>query len=257
MLDFLINDGVATLTMNRPEVHNAFNDAFIAAFQDKLEALRDDSSVRAVVLRGSGRSFSAGADLEWMRRMASYSVEENKADAQALARLLYTLNTLPKPTIAVVHGAAFGGGVGLVAACDIAIASDAAIFSLSEARLGLIPATIAPYVVSAMGERVCRRLFLTAERFSAQAAARYGLVHEVVSAGQIEDAVRQVLHDIAQGGPGAQSEAKALIAYVAANSLDEALLDTTASWIARQRSSAEGKEGVSAFLAKRPPAWIG
>ena len=182
-------DGVATVTLNRAEVHNAFNDTVIADLTGVLRRLGDDDKVRAVVLRAEGKSFSAGADLGWMQRMAGYGHAENLADAGALAELMRVLNFLPKPTVARVQGAAFGGGVGLVACCDIAIASDAASFSLSEVRLGLIPAVISPYVVAAIGERAARRYFLTAERFDADEALRIGLVHQVVPADQLDSAV--------------------------------------------------------------------
>ena len=186
-------DGVATVTLNRADVHNAFNDAVIADLTDALRRLGDDDKVRAVVLRAEGKSFSAGADLGWMQRMAGYGHAENLRDAGALAELMRVLNFLPKPTVARVQGAAFGGGVGLVACCDIAIASDAAAFSLSEVRLGLIPAVISPYVVAAIGERAARRYFLTAERFDAAEALRIGLVHQVVPADQLDAAVDAIL----------------------------------------------------------------
>ena len=194
-------DGVATVTLNRAEVHNAFNDTVIADLTGVLRRLGDDDKVRAVVLRAEGKSFSAGADLGWMQRMAGYGHAENLADAGALAELMRVLNFLPKPTVARVQGAAFGGGVGLVACCDIAIASDAASFSLSEVRLGLIPAVISPYVVAAIGERAARRYFLTAERFDADEALRIGLVHQVVPADQLDSAVDTILTRLSEGGP--------------------------------------------------------
>jgi methylglutaconyl-CoA hydratase len=248
-------DGVATVTLNRAEVHNAFNDAIIADLTGTLRRLGDDDKVQAVVLRAEGKSFSAGADLGWMQRMANYGHAENLADAGALAELMRVLNFLPKPTVARVQGAAFGGGVGLVACCDIAIASDAASFSLSEVRLGLIPAVISPYVVAAIGERAARRYFLTAERFGADEALRIGLVHQVVPADQLDSAVDTILTRLSEGGPAAQRAAKDLIFAVAHRPIDAGLIHDTAERIATIRASAEGREGLAGFLEKRKPAW--
>ncbi len=250
-----IEDGVARLILAQPEKHNAFDDAIIAAFTTALEQVGDDGSVRVVVLSGEGKSFSAGADLDWMRRMADYDEAENLADAKALAVMLRTLNELPKPTIARVHGATFGGGVGLVACCDIAVASEAAIFCLSEARLGLAPSTISPYVVAAMGAHNARRYFLTAERFDGVAAERIGLVHMVTAPDQLDTAVDGLISALLQNGPMAIAECKGLIRNVANRSVDAALIEGTAQHIARVRASAEGKEGVRAFLEKRPATW--
>ena len=250
-------DGVATVTLNRPELHNAFNDTVIADLTRILAGLGADPAVRVVVLRAAGKSFSAGADLGWMRRMAGYSADENFADAMGLAYLMHSLDRLPKPTVAVVQGAAFGGGVGLVAACDIAIAAEGASFCLSEVKLGLIPAVISPYVVAAMGERACRRYFLTAERFSAAEALRLGLVHAVVEAGALEAALAGILERLRDGGPEAQSAAKELIFAVAGRPVDDALIRDTARRIAGRRASAEGREGTAAFLEKRQPVWGG
>jgi methylglutaconyl-CoA hydratase len=249
------DDGVATVTLNRAEVHNAFNDTVIADLTGVLRRLGDDNKVRAVVLRAEGKSFSAGADLGWMQRMAGYGHAENLADAGALAELMRVLNFLPKPTVARVQGAAFGGGVGLVACCDIAIASDAASFSLSEVRLGLIPAVISPYVVAAIGERAARRYFLTAERFGADEALRIGLVHQVVPADQLDSAVDTILTRLSEGGPAAQRAAKDLIFTVAHRPIDAGLIHDTAERIATIRASAEGREGLAGFLEKRKPAW--
>jgi methylglutaconyl-CoA hydratase len=246
---------IATVTLDRPEVHNVFNDTIIAGLSGTFAALAADDRARIVVLRASGKSFSAGADLGWMQRMADYSTDDNVADAMALAGMLHTLDTCPKPTVAMVQGPAYGGGVGLVAACDVAIASRAASFALSEVRLGLIPAVISPYLIAAIGERACRRYFLTAERFSAEEAHRLGLVHEVVAPEQLEAAVAAVVARLGEGGPHAQAEAKALIRAVARKPLDETLRRETAERIARQRAAAEAREGVSAFLQKRQPAW--
>lgn len=256
MLQTEISDGVATLRMNRPEVHNAFDDALIAALSAELLRLDHAPMVRVVVLAANGRSFSAGADLNWMQRMAGYSEAENLRDAAAMAGLMRTLHDLHKPTIARVQGAAFGGGVGLVACCDIAIASDEAVFSLSEVRLGLIPSVISPYVIAAIGEREARRYFLTAERFDAAQAGRIGLVHEVVNAGALDAAVASMAAHLLKGGPQALAAAKKLIADVARHPLDDALVGETAKRIASIRVSAEGREGLSSFLEKRPPAWV-
>lgn len=247
---------VATLTMNRPQVHNAFDEELIAAMTAALAGFGDDPSVRAVVLRGAGKSFSAGADLGWMQRMAGYSQEENRADAMGLARLMRALNDCPKPTIALVQGAAFGGGVGLVAACDIALAAEGATFCLSEVRLGLIPAVISPYVVAAMGERAARRYFVTAERFSARQALAHGLVSEVHAAEELDSACQRIVAEILKGAPMAQADAKRLVADVAHQPPGEELMTLTAERIAVRRASPEGREGVAAFLAKRQPGWV-
>jgi methylglutaconyl-CoA hydratase len=250
-----IDGGVARLILAQPKKHNAFDDAIIAAFTEALERVGNDASVRVVVLSGEGKSFSAGADLEWMRRMADYGDAENLADARALAAMLQRLNDLPKPTIARVQGATFGGGVGLVACCDIAIASDAAIFCLSEARLGLTPSTISPYVVAAMGAHNARRYFLTAERFDGAVAERIGLVHMVTKPDRLDAAVDDFIAALLRNGPMAIAECKALIRRVAAGPVDGPMIEDTAQHIARVRASAEGKEGVRAFLEKRPAAW--
>ena len=248
-------DGVATVTLNRAEVHNAFNDTVIADLTGVLRRLGDDDKVRAVVLRADGKSVSAGADMGWIQRMANYGHAENLADAGALAELMRVLNFLPKPTVARVQGAAFGGGVGLVACCDIAIASDAVSFSLSEVRLGLIPAVISPYVVAAIGERAARRYFLTAERFGADEALCIGLVHQVVPADQLDSAVDTILTRLSEGGPTAPRAAKDLIFTVAHRPIDAGLIHDTAERIATIRASAEGREGLAGFLEKRKPAW--
>ncbi len=248
--------GVATLTLNRFELHNAFDDRLIAALTLELQELQADPTVRVVVLAAAGKSFSAGADLNWMRRMAGYSWEENLADAQVLAELMRTLNYLSKPTIARVQGAAYGGGVGLVSCCDIAIAADTAVFSLSEVKLGLIPAVISPYVVSAIGARQARRYFLTGERFSAREAQRIGLIHEVTPAEVLDEAVQAVLADLAGSGPVAMSAAKDLIDRVGRGAIDAAMIEDTAQRIATIRTGAEGREGLTAFLEKRQPGWL-
>lgn len=255
MLQTEIKDGVATLRMNRPDVHNAFDDALIAALTAELRRLEQLPEARVIVLAANGKSFSAGADLNWMRRMATYSKEENLRDAMALAGLMRTLDGVKKPTIARVQGAAFGGGVGLVACCDIAIASTEAAFSLSEVRLGLIPSVISPYVIAAIGEREARRYFLTAERFDAMEARRIGLVHEVVDSDALDEAVAKIAGQLLKGGPQALAAAKKLIADVSRRSMDDALSAETARRIAAIRVESEGREGLAAFLEKRPPAW--
>ncbi len=247
--------GVARITLTRSKVHNAFNDILIAELTRSLEGLASDPRVRAVVLAAQGRSFSAGADLKWMKRMAGYGREENLADARALAGLMRTLNELPKPTLALVQGSAFGGGVGLVACCDIALAAQTASFSLSEVKLGLIPAVISPYVVAKIGQSAARRYVLTAERFSAEEALRLGLVHEVVPDEQLEGRGERRLKSLLEGGPEAQAEAKELVRAVAGRPLDDALAEDTAGRIATVRAGAEAREGIAAFLAKRKPSW--
>jgi methylglutaconyl-CoA hydratase len=250
-----IDKGVGRLILNRPELHNAFDDRLIAQLTAALLSLEADKRVRFVVLAAAGKSFSAGADLAWMQRMAGYSEAENLEDARALAGLMSTLDRLAKPTVALVQGAAFGGGVGLVACCDIAIASEAASFSLSEVKLGLVPAVIGPYVVAAMGPRAARRFILTAERVSAQQARDLGLVHEVVPADQLEAAGEEVLAHLAQGGPEAQADAKELVQSLAGRPIGRALVEETAERIARIRVGAEAREGLAAFLDKRAPDW--
>ena len=254
--EVVVRDAVATLTLARPEIHNAFDEVLIAQLTEALIELDDDSSVRAVVLAGAGKSFCAGADLNWMRRMAAFAPEENLADANALAAMLRALNALSKPTIARVHGAAYGGGVGLVAACDIAIGSDLASFALSEAKLGLIPATIGPYVIEAIGARQARRYFLTGERFDAAQALSIGLLHEVVTAAGLDQRIGEILRLLKAAGPAAQFECKALIRGVAHRPIDADVIAGTARHIAAVRGSDEGREGVAAFLAKRPPSWL-
>ncbi len=246
--------GVATVTLNRPQLHNAFDDALIAELTDVLEAYGADPAVRAVVLTGAGKSFSAGADLGWMKRMAGYSYAENLADAAGLARLMNVLDRLPKPTIGLINGAAYGGGVGLVACCDIAIASERASFCLSEVKLGLLPAAISPYVVAAIGQRQARRYFQTAEVIPADEARRIGLVHEVVPADQMDAARDRILGAIFQGAPGAQADSKDLV-FTVDRPLSDEVMAETGRRIALRRASEEGREGVGAFLAKREPAW--
>jgi methylglutaconyl-CoA hydratase len=248
----------ATLTLDRARVHNAFDDTLIAEITDALESLGSDAGVHALVLTGAGATFSAGADLNWMRRMAAAGADENRADALRLAKLLRTLQFFPKPTVARINGAAYGGGVGLVACCDIAIGVEGAKFSLSEVKLGLVPATIAPYVVQAIGPRQARRLFVSAEIFDATEAARIGLLHRCVPADQLDETVDRQLHHLAKGGPLAQHEAKQLALRTAGMTVESAeRVDTeNAALIARLRVSPEGQQGLSAFLEKRSPPWL-
>jgi methylglutaconyl-CoA hydratase len=249
-------DGSVWITLNRPEIHNAFDDQLIAELTAELARLAEDPGARVAVLTGSGKSFSAGADLNWMRRTATYGEAENLADARALAKLMATLNELPKPTIARVNGAALGGGTGLIACCDIVIASAAAVFGTTEVRLGLIPAVIGPYVIAAIGVRQARRLMLTGERIDAAEAARIGLVHEVAEADQLDGALEAVLGHLLQGGPGALAAAKRLAQDLAGRPIGPDLIDATARRIAALRATPEAREGVAAFLAKRPANWL-
>lgn len=250
-------DGVATLTLNRPEAHKAFDEEVIAALTANLDKLRDDRSIHAVVLRGAGKSFSAGADLNWMKRAAGFTDQQNKGDALALAAMLNKLNTLPKVTIASVQGVAMGGGLGLVACCDIVIAETDTMFSLSEVKLGLIPATISPYVLRAIGERQARRYFQTAERFNAKIAQQIGLVHELAE--DEEDRAEKlaaILASVAANGPYAMAASKQLCLDLAGKPVTQDLMNDTATRIAQTRSGSEAKEGLGAFLEKRKPSWI-
>jgi methylglutaconyl-CoA hydratase len=247
--------GVATLTLNRPERRNAFDDALIAELSDAFARVGADEAVRALVLTGAGAAFSAGGDLAWMRRMAGYGFDENYADAMRLAAMFRALNELPKPTIARVNGAAYAGGVGLICCCDIAVASESAQFAISEARLGLVPATIGPYVAAAIGARAARRYCLTAETFPAADALRIGLVHECAPEGTLDAAVERVIAAILAGGPMAQTRAKRLISEVKDRAVDESVMALTARTIAEARASDEGREGVASFLEKRKPRW--
>ncbi|MDG2536150.1 enoyl-CoA hydratase-related protein [Dyella jiangningensis] len=249
--------GVRRITLNRPQVHNAFDDVLIAELSEALAAAGGDAAVRAVVLTGEGASFSAGADLNWMRGMASAGEAENREDSLRLASLMRTLQFLPKPTIARVNGAAYGGGVGLIACCDIAIGVDSARFGLTEVKLGLVPAVISPYVIHAIGLRHARRLFLTGELFDAATAQDIGLLHRCVPAEQLDEAVDGTLALLAKAGPVAQAEAKQLALRMAgATEADAERIDRdNAALIARLRVSDEGQEGLGAFLGKRAPRW--
>jgi methylglutaconyl-CoA hydratase len=248
---------VARVILARADKHNAFDAALIAELAATFRAVGSDSDVRVVVLAADGKSFSAGADLNWMRESAAYGEAENLADAEKLAAMLRALDAVPKPTIAAVQGPVYGGGVGLVAACDIAIASDAALFSLSEVRLGLIPAVISPYVVRAMGMRRARRYALTGERFDAASALAAGLLHEVVPAAALETRVAAICTLLAEAAPGAQASVKALLRTIEGRAVDPALNAETAGWIARVRAGEEAREGIAAFLEKRKPRWSG
>jgi methylglutaconyl-CoA hydratase len=255
-IEVVVRNAIALVTLNRPNVHNAFNETLIAELTAALRALAADESVRAVVLLGAGPSFCAGADLHWMKKMAAFSNAENLADAKALATMLSTLNEMPKPTIARVHGSAFGGGVGLVACCDVAIGAHDATFAFSEAKLGLIPATISPYVIEAIGARAARRYFLSAERFTAAEAFRLGLLHDLAVLPELDAKINELLGFLVTAGPQAQAEAKLLIRAVAHRPIDAAVIADSARRIARARATPEAKEGIAAFLGKRRAAWV-
>ena len=254
-LQVLAEGPVRRLRLDRAELHNAFDAGLVATLTAALAEAGADPDVRVVVLEGAGASFSAGADLNWMRGMAAAGEAENREDSLALARLMRTLDELPKPTIARVHGAAFGGGVGLVACCDIAIGVPEAKFGLTESRLGLLPAVISPYVLAAIGPRNARRYFATAEVFDAAEALRIGLLHQVVLADKLDDAVQKQVALLLKAAPLASASAKRLVRDVAAQRDSDALDAANAALIARLRVSPEGQEGLSAFLDKRPPTW--
>jgi len=250
------NGATAVLRLNRPEVRNAFDDVMIAEVDHAVRELGRDDTVRVIVVGAAGRAFCAGADLNWMRRMASFSDAENHADALRLANMLAALSTCPKPVIARIHGDCYAGGLGLAAACDIAIAADIAGFCLSEVKLGLIPATISPYVIAAMGERAAGRYMVTGERFSANEALRVGLVHAVVAAEQLDSQIATLVSGLLANSPHAMQEAKRLIRDISKRPIDAALIEDTAHRIASMRASLEGREGVGAFLERRRPAWF-
>jgi methylglutaconyl-CoA hydratase len=248
-----VADHVAWLTLNRPEVHNAFDDRMIAELLDALAAVRNNNQVRVLVLRSEGKNFSAGADLGWMRSMAAKDYDENIADAAELSRLMQELDELPQPTIALVQGAAFGGAVGLAACCDIALATPASSFCLSEVKIGLIPAVISPYVMRAIGTRQARRYMLTAERFSAEEALRIGLVHDVAE--DLQQTAQPLIEALINNSPAAVTAAKSLAMAVDQQPLNANTRQLTIERIAEIRVSAEGQEGLSAFLEKRAPNW--
>jgi methylglutaconyl-CoA hydratase len=247
---------VALIGLARPKVHNAFDEVMIAELTEAVRQASEDASVRALVIHGTGASFCAGADLDWMKRVAGYGHAENLADAKALAAMLSTIANCPKPTVAGVNGNAFGGGVGLIACCDVAIGASDASFAFSEAKLGLVPATIAPYVVAAIGARHAQRYFVSGERFTAAEAYRLGLRHDIAPPVELEARVNEVLGALLLAGPQAQREAKLLVRAVADRAIDAALIADTAERIARLRASEEGREGVAAFLGKRSPSWV-
>lgn len=255
-LEIVREAGVATIWMNRPDVHNAFNAQLIADLTTACIALDADDAVRAVVLAGRGKSFSAGADLNWMKAAGEASEAENFADAMKLAGMLRTLAEMKKPTIARVHGAALGGGMGLASACDICIAGDKAVFATSEVKFGIIPSAISPYVIRAIGERQAYRYFQTAERITAARAAALGLAHEAVVTEELDAKVKEVVEALLQGGPKSQAAAKDLIRAVANRPVSNAVVEDTARRIASLRVTPEAKEGLAAFLDKRPAAWI-
>jgi methylglutaconyl-CoA hydratase len=256
-LDIQRDGAVAHVFLNRPEVRNAFNDAVIGELTAAFTALGQDSTLRAIVLGGHGKAFCAGADLSWMRAMADYSWEQNRADAQALADMLYTVWRCPVPVVGRIHGDCYAGGVGLAAVCDVLVASEAAGFCLSEAKLGLLPGTISPYVIRALGEQASRRYFVTAERFSAAQAHALGFVHELCTAESLDARVDEIVAALCANGPMAVRACKQLVQDVAGAPLDEALRAETARRIADIRASDEGREGVQAFLNKRKPSWLG
>ncbi len=246
----------ARITLTRPEVRNAFNDEVIQQLKAAFEDVGQRADVRAVVLAAEGPAFCAGADLNWMRRMADYTRDENLADAGQLAAMLKAIYECPKPTIAAVQGDVYAGGMGLVAACDMAVSVRSAFYCLSEVKLGLIPATISPYVIRAMGARAAHRYFLTAERFSAEEAHRIGFVHELVDADALESKVNELAHALVSASPAAVRACKRLVQDVAGREIDEALVAATVEGIADIRASDEGREGVASFLQKRKPAWL-
>lgn len=248
--------GVTRITLNRPDKRNAFDADIIRALTGAVKQASEDPACRVIVLAGDGKHFSAGADLNWMKHTATLSADENREDARALAGMLKAIDLSPKPTIARVQGAAFGGAVGLVSACDIAIASDDARFCLSEVRLGLAPAAIGPYVIRVLGARQARRYFLTAEEISATRAVDLGLVHETVTAESLDDTVNRLVDRLLKNSPQALGACKELIARTGHNQPDEELIRYTADLIAHLRTSDEGQEGLSAFLEKRAPSWI-
>jgi methylglutaconyl-CoA hydratase len=249
-------DKVATVTLNRPEVRNAFNQAAIAELALAFDELGRNDMVRAIVLAANGAAFCAGGDLNWMKQMAAYSDAENLADAGKLADMLRTIYLCPKPVVAKIQGDCYAGGMGLAAACDIAVAAEEASFCLSEVKLGLIPATISPYVIKSMGENAARRYFLTAERFSAAEAHRIGFVHELAQAGALDASVAAIVKALVSNSPNAVRQAKVLVRDIAGKPVDHALLADTAQRIAAVRASLEAREGVASFLEKRKPSWL-
>ena len=248
--------GVAQVTLNNPDKHNAFDDQMIIELTEAFHTVAANPDVRIMLLKSEGKSFSAGADLEWMKRMASYSYQQNLNDARALAAMLKALHQMPIPTIARVQGAAFGGAIGLISCCDIALASSNASFALSEVKIGLVPSTISPYVIAAIGERHAKRYFMTAERFDTNTALQISLVHEAVEEQFLDDKVEQLITAILSNGPEAVVAAKQLVFAVSGKAIDSSLIEHTCEVIAGIRVSAQGQEGLSAFLDKRKPHWL-
>ena len=248
--------GIAQVTLNNPDKHNAFDDQMIIQLTEAFHTVAANPDVRIMLLKSEGKSFSAGADLEWMKRMASYSYQQNLNDARALAAMLKALHQMPIPTIARVQGAAFGGAIGLISCCDIALASSNASFALSEVKIGLVPSTISPYVIAAIGERHAKRYFMTAERFDTNTALQISLVHEAVEEQFLDDKVEQLITAILSNGPEAVVAAKQLVFAVSGKAIDSSLIEHTCEVIAGIRVSAQGQEGLSAFLDKRKPHWL-
>jgi methylglutaconyl-CoA hydratase len=255
-LDIQRKGAVARVFLNRPDVRNAFNDGVIAELTAAFRELGQDASLRAIVLGGHGKAFCAGADLSWMKAMAGYSWEQNRDDAQALADMLWAIYSCPLPVVGRIHGDCYAGGVGLASVCDVLVAAEGVHFCLSEAKLGLLPATIGPYVIKAMGEQAARRWFVTAERFSATRAAAFGFVHEVVGADQLDARVDEIVAALVANGPQAVKACKRLVQDLVSRPIDDALRADTARRIADIRASDEGREGVRSFLEKRSPAWL-
>jgi methylglutaconyl-CoA hydratase len=248
--------GIARVILNNPDKHNAFDDQMIIQLTEAFEAVATNSDVRIMLLQSEGKSFSAGADLGWMKRMARYSYQQNLSDTHALAAMLKALHQMPIPTIARVQGAAFGGALGLISCCDIAVASSKASFALSEVKIGLVPSTISPYVIAAIGERHAKRYFMTAERFDANTALQISLVHEAVEERFLDDKVEQLITMILSNGPEAVVAAKQLVFAISGKAIDSTLIEHTCEVIAGIRVSAQGQEGLNAFLDKRKPHWL-
>lgn len=254
-LDVAHDGAIVRLTLNRPDMRNAFDETLIAALTGAVRQAAQDSRVRVLLLTGAGKAFCAGGDLNWMRKMATHTDADNRADATRLADMLHTIWSCPKPVVACVNGDAYAGGMGLLSACDIAIAAESAHFCLSETRLGLLPATISPYVIRAMGERAANRYFLTAERFDAATALRLGLLHDVVPAERLHDEAESICRTLCANGPAAVQASKRLVRDFAGQPIDAALIADTVERIASCRSTDEAREGVAAFLEKREPSW--
>ncbi len=250
-----ITDNIGSITLNRPEKHNAFNEVMIEELTESFTEMGNNDNIRVIIVRGNGKSFCAGGDLNWMRKTADYSFDENFQDAMKLGKLLKTINICPKPTIAEIYGNVFGGGIGICASCDIAIADKNAVFCLSEVRIGLIPSIIAPYVIAAIGERQAKRYFLTAERFNGEIAKNIGLVHEALDVSKIKNCLENIVNAILQGAPLAQKMGKELIKNVSKCDIDDKIVEYTSKKIAEARASKTGKEGLNAFLTKTEPSW--